>query len=63
MSRPASKEKLVTGKRDAKIKSVVRDESFLRKPNNALQVTSGPLRVPAAPERRRWAAIKNGGSA
>lgn len=24
-------------------------------PNNALQVTSGPLRVPAAPERRRSA--------
>lgn len=33
MSRPASKEKLVAGKRDAKNKSVVRDESFLRKPN------------------------------
>lgn len=25
--------------------------------NNALQVTPGPLRVPAAPERRRWAAM------
>jgi len=27
-------------------------------PNSALQLTPGPLRVPAAPERRRWATKK-----
>ena len=27
----------------------------IEKHNNALQVTFGPLRVPLAPERKRWA--------
>jgi hypothetical protein len=45
MSGPASKKKIVIGKRNAKIKSVARDESFLREPNNTLQGTFDPLRI------------------
>jgi hypothetical protein len=41
MSFPASKEKIIAGKRNAKINSVARYESFLGKPNEALQPTPG----------------------
>ena len=45
MSRPASKEKIVTEKSNAKIKSVSKDESFLRKPNQSQEQTASKLRL------------------